>query len=187
MRARREHRLLVGSTFGAVARGRLGRPIGNPPAALYQSMMGRTGSDDEQILDAVARIGRSTSAEDVVQLLGSHWRARVVGGWYSLFHDEVAVGPALLQSLETSQGALTAPGLVAAAITMVPDAAPASARRYLREDLTHGWGSAGLVAAGLERLGAASVGTEPTDEDRDDLLRLVGVASALRAKRTLVG
>ena len=29
--------------------------------------------------------------------------------------------------------------------------------------------------------------TEPTDEDRDDLLRLVGVASALRAKRTLVG
>ncbi len=69
---------------------------------------------DAKLLRSVVEVGRDASVGDVVWLLRGEWRPRVMGAWYSLLHDSEAVTRAVLQSLATSSGSLTAPPLAVA-------------------------------------------------------------------------
>lgn len=141
-------------------------------------MMGHA-SDDPAVLDLVAAIGRTTTVDEVVHLLRSHWRERAMGAWYALFHQADDVEASLLRSLETSQGTLTAPPLLAATLTLTRERAEPSIRRYLAEDQRQGWGSAGLAAAALQSLDVDDPGEVPQD-DRRALDRLLDITTALR-------
>ena len=89
-------------------------------APFYLDMMGTNAIEyaDADLLRSVAAVGRDASVVDVVWLLRGAWRPRVMGAWFSLLHDSDAVTRAVLQSLETSVGSLTAPPLATYAACM---------------------------------------------------------------------
>ena len=89
-------------------------------APFYLDMMGTNAIEyaDAELLRSVAALGRDASVVDVVWLLRGAWRPRVMGAWFSLLHDSDAVTRAVLQSLETSVGSLTAPPLATYAACM---------------------------------------------------------------------
>src|SRR5260370_28458397 len=66
--------------------------------------------------------GRTASPADVISLLGSNWRERVMGAWFALLQADPSVTEAVLQALSTSHGSLDAPPLPAPAVT--PPSAP---------------------------------------------------------------
>jgi hypothetical protein len=118
--------------------------------------------------------------EEVAELLASHWRPRVMGAWLAFGRTE-RLGPALLESLEPSQGSLTAPPLAAVALHGLGARAVPSLKAYLHEHLEQRWGSASFVAAVLERLDAAPTGVEIRDQDREAVDGMLIVARRLAA------
>ena len=73
------------------------------------------------------------------------------------------VEAALLESLETSHGTLTAPVLATVALHGLGKAAARPLKTYLQLDLEHHWVAASFVAAVLERLDAAPRGVNADD------------------------
>jgi hypothetical protein len=86
---------------------------------------------------------------------------------------------ALLRSLETSGGSLTAPPLATVAVRELGARAVPSLRSYLQRDLEHEWGSASFAAAALERLGVVQAEVAVGDCDRSDLDHMLTVARRL--------
>jgi hypothetical protein len=106
-----------------------------------------------------------------------------MGAWFSLLHDDETVTRAVLRSLETSAGSLTAPPLAVAAVLLAdPEAAKGALAEYLVQDVLHEWGSAGFVGAAMEHL-AGRVHMEPSDRDRSSFEQMHAIATAMRAQR----
>ena len=86
---------------------------------------------------------------------------------------------ALLPSLETSLGTLTAPALATAAVLLAEDRALPSLRIYATQDALRQYGAGGFIAAAIEHLGADWEQVQPAERDRDDLVKMLGVGRQL--------
>lgn len=128
--------------------------------------------------DALRDASRLITDYDVTLLLNSDWRPRVMGAWFASGRAG-RLETALLRSLETSGGSLTAPPLATVAGRGLGVVAVPSLRAYLQRDLEHGWGSASFVAAVLERLGAVQADVAVDGRDRSDLDQMLTVARRL--------
>src|SRR5215468_11087479 len=128
-------------------------------------MMGLNALSSDVPYGTLHGVSRETTDHEVAQLLGSPWRPRVMGAWLSSGRT-LLLDAALLESLETSAGSLTAPPLATVALHGLGTRAVPSLKTYLRQDLEHQWGSASFVAAILERLDAAPTGVAVDDQDR---------------------
>lgn len=143
----------------------------------YLDMMG-VSVPSEVPFDTLREVARETTDDEVVQLLGSHWRLRVMGAWLASGRAS-RVEAALLQSLETSLGTLTAPPLATVALYGLGAKAVPSLKVYLQRDIEHRWGSASFVAAVIERLDAAPLGVVINDQDRKAVDQMLVVARRL--------
>ncbi len=144
----------------------------------YLTMMGLNALSHVVPYDALSEVGRRTSDEEVARLLRSEWRPRVMGAWFAAGRT-TRLASELLRSLETSAGTLTAPPLAAVAVHGLGSAAQPALLAYLRIDLEQQHGSAGFIAAALERLGAAPEGIAIRDRDRTAVEGMLGVAYRL--------
>jgi len=117
----------------------------------------------------VAEKARQASIDDVLWMLGTFWRPRRVGAWFTLVHPEPQLDQALLDSLRTSRGYLTAPDLgFAATRRLGPDALPALHEYQSvaeRDDL----GGLSMITALIESVGGSSKIASSTDRDRESL------------------
>jgi hypothetical protein len=141
-------------------------------------MMGLNALSHDVPFSTLRELARETTDDEVVQLLSSHWRPRVMGAWLASGRTQ-CLAAALLKSLETSSGSLTAPPLAAVALHGLGEKAVPSLKSYLRLDLEHQWGSARFVAAILERLDATPAGVAIDDHDRTAVDGMLAVAHRL--------
>lgn len=81
----------------------------------YRKMMGLNALRQDSMLGAVRDVARETTDSEVAELLALHWCPRVMGAWLASGRAP-RVEAALLRSLETAHGSLTAPPLVAVAL-----------------------------------------------------------------------
>ena len=149
-------------------------------APFYLAMMGTNAIEhaEADLLRRVVAVGRDASVVDVVWLLRGEWRPRVMGAWFSLLHDTEAVTRAVLQSLETSHGSLTAPPLAVAAVLLAKHEAQSSLAEYVAQDVLHHWGSAAFVGAAIEHLGRRAP-VELTERDRSSFRQLHAIGNAV--------
>jgi hypothetical protein len=143
----------------------------------YLKMMG-VSVPAEVPFDALREVGRTTSDDEVAQLLSSHWRPRVMGAWLASGRAP-RLEAALLHSLETSLGSLTAPALATVALHGLGDRAVPSLKFYLEQDLAHRWGSAPFVSAVLERLDATPPRDAIDDQHRKAVDQMLAIARRL--------
>lgn len=143
----------------------------------YLDMMGIS-VPGEVPFDTLREVARETTDDEVAQLLGSRWRPRVMGAWLASGRAS-RLEAALLQSLETARGMLTAPPLATVALYGLGDKAVPSLKAYLQQDLEHQWGSASFVAAVLERLDAAPAGIAVDDQHRKAVDQMLIIARRL--------
>ncbi len=141
--------------------------------------------DGPALVDDIAAVGHSVTANDVVTLLRSAWRERVMGAWLATTHDVPIVRTALLQSLESSAGSLSSPPLATVAVLLCGPESLDSLRRYRTADLANEWGAVGFIDAAIEYLGEPlnpdSDAPRSRPEDRSNLASLLAVAERLRA------
>jgi hypothetical protein len=132
----------------------------------------------------VARAGRNASPSDVVALLRSAWRERVMGAWFALLHDDQLVVEALLRALSTSHGSLDAPPLATAAVILAGAHALPALETYYVADVSNEWGAAGIAAAAVDHLRRAhhvdSDIPTPGEDEAQWFSELIAVAEALR-------
>jgi hypothetical protein len=137
------------------------------------------------LFDDIAAVGQSVTADDVVTLLRSAWRERVMGAWLATIYDEPLVQTAVLQSLESSAGSLTSPPLATVGVLLCGPESLDSLRRYRIADLANKWGAVGFIDAAIEYLGESpspdSDESHLRPEDRSNLASLLAVAERLRA------
>ncbi len=146
----------------------------------YLKMMGLNALSHVVPFDTLRDVARGTTDEEVATLLASQWRPRVMGAWLASGRTQ-RLEAALLTSLETSWGTLTAPPLAAVALHGLGAKAVPSLEAYLRRDFEHQLGSASFTAAVLERLGAVPAGVAIDDQHRravDGMLMVVGRLAA---------
>lgn len=143
----------------------------------YLSLMRTNASGRGFDLDRLAAVSAETTNDEVIALLRSDWRPRVMGAWLSIGRTTEPVTTALLDSIETSQGSLTAPPLAVAAILNVPGLALPSLLAYVEKDREHHWGAASFVDAAIAHIGESSesAGIEP--QDRASLTHMLDVAA----------
>lgn len=144
----------------------------------YLTMMGLNALCGEVPFDTLRDAARQLTDDDVTLLLNSAWRPRVMGAWFASGRGG-RLETALLRSLETSGGSLTAPPLATVAVRELGARAVPSLRAYLQRDLEHEWGSASFAAAALERLGAVQGDVAAGDRDRSGLDHMLTVACRL--------
>ncbi len=137
---------------------------------------------DAELLRSVVAVGRDVSVVDVVWLLRGAWRPRVMGAWFSLLHNGGAVTRAVLQSLETSAGSLTAPPLAVAAVLLAKHEAQSSLAEYVAQDVLHNWGSAAFAGAAIEHLGRRAP-MELSERDRSSFAQLHAIGKAVRDQK----
>jgi len=147
----------------------------------YLDMMGLNApTSGAERLATIRTLAGELDAQEVVGLLRSDWRPRVMGAWYALFNDAASVGDELLHSLETALGSLTAPALAIAASEVLGRDAVPSLEIYASADMAANYGSAGFVAAVIERLDADPTRLKPGDQDRESVASMLAVAARLR-------
>ena len=140
------------------------------------------GQPDELLAQVAAR-GAELPASEIIELLQSAWRERVMGTWFAVLHDRPEVGTTVLASLATSWGSLTSPALAAVAVLLAGPGASSALLEYAAKDVENDWGAAGIVAAALEHIGAVTELCRASDDDRATFQGLLDVAARLRAMR----
>jgi len=132
----------------------------------------------------IVAAGRATSPSDVISLLRSNWRERVMGAWFALLLDNHSVTDAVLQALSTSRGSLDAPPLAAAAVILAGVRALPALETYYAADLANEWGAAGIAAAAVDHLRRIqhleSSFPAPGANAIQSFAKLIEVAEALR-------
>lgn len=136
---------------------------------------------DESMLCAVAHAGREASPAEVVQLLRSAWRPRVMGAWYALLHDDPDIPGEVLASLASSEGSLTSPPLAVAAAVLTGAGSIGALERYAAIDVVREFGACGFVAAAIEHVGGTANACRPSADDLAHFDGLLHVAKRLRA------
>jgi hypothetical protein len=144
----------------------------------YLKMMGLNALTHDTLIGAVREVARTTTDDEVTMLLASAWRPRVMGAWLACGRAE-SVEAALLRSLQTSAGSLTAPPLAAVALHGLGARAVPALQAYLKQDLEHEMGAATFTAAVLERLNAAPPGVLVKERDRTALDGMLAIAGRL--------
>lgn len=146
----------------------------------YLELMGRNAIRHVDKHETSLRaLGPTLDASDVAELLGSLWRPRVMGAWFSLFRPQTEVSGELLRSLETSLGGLTAPPLATVAVHLLGDMAAPSLRIYGSTEAANRDSFWRFTAAALEHLGADSGGRSIEDEDRASFAGMLSAAQRL--------
>lgn len=148
----------------------------------YRGLMGLNALSHAVPYGVLHLVGQQTSDEDVVWLLRGAWRPRVMGAWFAAGRTDRLAG-ALLESLATSAGSLTAPALAAVAVEGLGTGAVPALDTYLRVDLEQRYGAARFIAATLERLDATPEGVSVRDADRAAVGGMLDVAHCLATAR----
>lgn len=153
-------------------------------APYYMRMMStNVVGEGDDLATEVAALAQTLSVADVVELLRSEWRPRVMGAWFGGARTEIAVGDEVLASLDTCFGSLTSPPLVVAALLHRRPTTAERLIRYVERDRANGWGSAGFALAAVEYLrGPAEDGLLSTDADRRTLAAMLEFGSRLRGE-----
>jgi hypothetical protein len=152
----------------------------------YLRMMGLNAMEyGPALVDDIAAVAQSVTADDVVTLLRSAWRERVMGAWLATIHDTPLVRTAVLQSLESCLGALTSPPLATVGVLQCGPESRNSLRLYRIADLANEWGAVGFIDAAIEYLeeppSPDSDESHLRPEDRSNLASLLAIAERLRA------
>ncbi|MCU1420927.1 MAG: hypothetical protein JWN36_578 [Microbacteriaceae bacterium] len=137
-----------------------------------------------ELIPSIAAVGRNAPLGDILELLGSGWRPRQVGAWLSLVRDEPEILPAVLESLRTSLGSLTAPELAVAAVLLGGERAVSALLAYQTAEDERNYGTVGAVSAALEYVGAVSRRGPATESDRAQFAEYLEVAEQIRAADT---
>lgn len=118
----------------------------------------------------VAQLARRASVEEVRWMLGTHWRPRRVGAWFTLVHSDPELDEALLHSLRTSLGYLmTADDLGFVAARRLGTRALSALHDYQEIALDQRFGGLSFITALIESLGDSSELAPSTERDRDEL------------------
>lgn len=144
----------------------------------YLKMMGLNAVHRDIPFDVLRDLARETSDDEVMILLAADWRPRVMGAWFAAGRA-LRLEDALLNSLQTSAGSLTAPPLTTVALHGLGVKAVPSLETYLRRDVEYQLGSASFVAAALELLGTRPADVPVSDQDRSALDEMLDVANRL--------
>lgn len=152
----------------------------------YLPMMGLNALSHVVPFGTLRNVARETTDDEVARLLASEWRPRVMGAWLACGRTR-QLEAALLRSLETSWGTLTAPPLATVALHGLGAKAVSALEAYLRRDIEHRLGSAAFIAAALERLGIVPAGIAVSDQDRKAVDGMVAVAHRLAAAEPPAG
>lgn len=128
----------------------------------------------------VREVSATVPTDVVIDFLRGLWRPRVMGAWYALRQDADLVAEALVESLATSAGTLTAPPLATVTTLMLGEEAlpPLNAYAAAAAADPH-LGADGFIAAATERLGGTPV-VEATDQDREHFSKMLAVAETIR-------
>lgn len=145
----------------------------------YLRMMGtRALQQEASVYQEVREVGFELTEDQVIELLGGQlWSWVVMGAWFSCLHETPAVRAQVLAALDNSQGDLTAPPLVVAAVTLCGSDCAEMLRRYEQRDRANEWGAAAFVAAALEQWQVG--GLEADADARDDFVQMMSVARSL--------
>ncbi len=104
----------------------------------------------------IAERAREATTDEVIWMLSTHWRPRLVGAWFSLVRSEEEIAPALLESLRTSLGYLTAPQLGFVAVRKLgADALPAL-HHYQKRAHSENLGGLSTITGLIEMAGGTS-------------------------------
>ena len=148
----------------------------------YLKMMGLNALENaNELWGDLLRAGDSASLAEVTALLGQgHWRAVVMGAWFSLKFDRELIGDDLKRAVNMCLGSLTAPPLAVAAAVVIGSDAAATLIDYVNRGPR---GSESFVAAVVADLGRdAPIAFD--DGDRRAVMGMFDVAHRLRASWT---
>ena len=135
------------------------------------------------LLPALVNVGRTTTPQDIVALLGDHWRTKVMGAWFAVMHDDEEVTNAVLAAVRSSLGSLDSPPLATAATVLADAQALPALEEYAANDVTNHWGACGFVAAAIEHVDGSCAVCQPDDRARTALAEMLKLAAQLRARR----
>jgi len=142
--------------------------------------------ESAELVPSVAAVGRGAPFQDIVEMLRSPWRTRQVAAWFSVVRDEPEILPAVLGSLRTSFGSLTAPALAAAAVLLGGERAIPALLDYQAAETERNFAVSGAVSAALEYVGATSPRGAASDSARSEFRRHLDVANEIRNADTTV-
>ena len=147
----------------------------------YLQMM-RTNAvgDGDELADEIAVLAHEISVGDVLELLRSDWRPRVMGAWFAAARDEIEIGDGVLASLDTCYGSLTSPPLVTAALVHGRPKTREHLNSYVERDMANEWGAANFALAAIEHLDGKATQGIVADTDRGALSAMLNLASRLR-------
>ncbi|QNE20177.1 hypothetical protein F1D05_22525 [Kribbella qitaiheensis] len=147
----------------------------------YQHMMGINALEAApSVLAEVAALVDTVEPDQVVYLLRSGWREQVIGAWLSLAHPyDESVLAAVRHALETSNGSLTAPCLLAVLVASDAPTAISLIQGYYEADVARSWGSAGLAQAAAATLPDSPL-PAPAADDTETFMALSMIANCLK-------
>lgn len=113
-----------------------------------------------------------------------HWRPLVMGAWFALRHPEAEIAAAILASLTSSLGHLTAPPLAVSAVLLSGPSAMPSLVAYHGRDVAHGYGASELIEAAAGHLAADAGITSPLQDPSESAAKhfaaLLDIGTALQ-------
>lgn len=137
-----------------------------------------------ELLVAVQERAKELSLKDVERLLLASWRPRVMGAWYYMANPRAELVDAVLYSLRSSQGRLTAPPLMSAVVCCGGEEGLAAIADYEAVDAENQWGADGAAQAAAQilsrRLGVDSPLPPGSGEDLWAMEGLLGIAQQIR-------
>jgi hypothetical protein len=137
--------------------------------------------DGLRLLPLIADVAARTTPDEVALLLAADWRPRVMGAWLAVRFRGGIVEQALLDSMRTCLGDLTAPPLAAGLSVLLGERALPALTDYLDADARQHLGGGGAVAAAIEELGGDPRHGPPSTVDRQSHQRMLLVARTLQA------
>jgi hypothetical protein len=154
----------------------------------YMKMMRFNALENGEHLAAdIASIAAIAAPADIVGLLQSSWRERVMGAWLSIATSDDGVDAAVLEALESSQGSLDSPPLITAAVMVSGVGAMPALTAYSQADLSNGWGAADVAGAAAHHLrnefGIESALERPPPDVAEAFDGLLAIGSLIRVSR----
>jgi Family of unknown function (DUF6000) len=133
-----------------------------------------------EMTEMIASVAADVTVTEIVTLLRSDWRPRVMGAWFATAHDAAGIAEAVVDSLGTCFGSLTSPPLVTAALVHAGPTTLEALRAYVERDASNGWGAAGFAVAAIELLGGAVTAAIADDDDHQHLVAMLDIAARIR-------
>lgn len=146
----------------------------------YYLKMMRTNAPHPKLIAAVREAAASITASETEQLLLAQWRPRVMGAWYAAVRPRHEIGEALVESLRTCAGDLTAPPLITATVLVLGGDGQPALMTYASAAAKNSYlGAQGFVAAAIEEVSGSVPDRQPSEADRLQLQRMLDVGRSL--------